>query len=114
MAYLLRALGLFFLLYAGKPVLDTFISIIQTRFQSGVGLGTAINIVFFAGGIGLLLLREWARKVLKYACIGTIIITVAQPIMNMKLNWNLLAPIVYYGVLIAILSMPQAEASTID
>ena len=114
MAYLLRAIGLFFILYAGKPVLDSLISIIQTRFQGGIGLSTGINIIFLAGGIGLLMLREWARKALKYACIGTILISVAQPIMNMKINWNLLSPIVYYGIFIAVLSMPQAEASTID
>ena len=72
MAYLLRALGLFFMIYAGKPVLDTLIGLIQTRLQYPIGLATAINVILFAGGIGLLMLREWGRKVLRYGCIGVI------------------------------------------
>lgn len=112
MSYLLRAIGLFFLLYAGKPTLESLIALIQTRFLSSIGLNTGINLVLFIAGFGLLMLREWARRVLKYACIGMVIIQVAQPIMNLKINWALLAPIVYYGIFIAILSMPHAEAST--
>lgn len=112
MAYLLRALGLFFMIYAGKPVLETLIGLIQTRLQYPLGLATGINIVLFISGFGLLMLREWARRVLKYACIGMVIIQVAQPIMHLKINWSLLTPIVYYGIFIAILSMPHAEAST--
>jgi len=114
MAYLLRAIGLFFLLYAGKPMLETLVNLIQTRFLSGLGLTTGINILLFGGGLGLLLLREWARKVLRYACIGLILIQIAQPLMQLKINWGLLAPVVYYGIFIAVLSMPQAEASTLD
>lgn len=114
MAYLLRALGLFFMIYAGKPVLDTLIGLIQTRLQYPIGLATAINVILFAGGIGLLMLREWGRKVLRYGCIGVIVIQVVQVAMNMKFSWNIVSPVVYNAVIIAVLSMPHAEASTIE
>lgn len=117
MSYLLRALGLFFLIYAGKPVLETVIGLIQTRLQYPIGLTTGINVILFAGGVGLLMLREWARKALKYACIGLIIksaIEVAQPIISLKVSWNILIPLIQYGIFTAVLSMPQAEASTIE
>lgn len=114
MAYLLRALGLFFMIYAGKPVVDTLIGLIQTHLNYPIGLATCINIILLAGGIGLLMLREWARKVLRYGCIGMIIIQVVQVAMSMKFNWNIVSPVVYNAIIISVLSMPQAEASTID
>ncbi|GEM_PF-3464290 len=112
MPYFLRAIGLFFLLYAGKPVMEALIQLIQTRLEFSFGLSTGINIILFVGGIGLLMLREWARQVLRFACIGLLILQVAQPLMHLKLSWGLLTPIVYYGIFVAVLSMPHAEAST--
>lgn len=114
MAYLLRALGLFFTIYAGKPVLDTLIGLIQTRLQYPIGLSTCVNIILLAGGVGLLMLREWARKALRYGCIGVIIIQAVQVAMSMKFSWHIVSPLVYNAVIIAVLSMPQAEASTIE
>ena len=114
MAYLLRALGLFFTIYAGKLVLDMLIGLIQTRLQYPIGLSTCINIILLAGGVGLLMLREWARKVLRYGCMGVIIIQAAQVAMNLKFSWNIVSPLVYNAIIISVLSMPQAEASTVD
>jgi len=112
MAYLLRAIGLFFLLYSGKPVAEKLLIIVQTKFQTSITLADGTNLIFFIGGLGLLLLQEWARRVLRFACIGMIVIQVIQPLLQLRFNWGVVTPIAYYGIFLAILSMPHAEAST--
>ncbi len=112
MAIILRIIGGFWVLHTFRPVLSIFIKLIQSRLDYTVGLSEGISTVMLVGGFGLALLKEWGRVVLRIGAIAYFILQAAQVLYQRNLTPGALAPLLYYGIFVVILSLPQAQSET--
>lgn len=112
MSVILRGIGVLWILIKLKPIFSLLSRVVKQGWGISFGLNDLLSLVLFAGGIGLLLLKEWGRW-LVLAGVGAALLSWLLPAL---LKWHL-GPVViqntlFYGVFLVLLLIPQAKAVT--
>jgi hypothetical protein len=112
MDIVLRIIGILWILLTAADVF----SLARRFFYHGLGvhlgLSHLLDIVLLAGGIGLLLLKEWGRWLVLGGCIALLILKAGTPLSHLRIPPYVLKLLVFYGVFIVVLCLPRARAVT--
>ena len=71
-----------------------------------------LSLFMLAGGIGLLLLKEWGRWVVLLGCLAFLILLTGPSLLQLQLGPVVLRNLIFYGIFIALLVIPPAKAAT--
>ena len=112
MAIVLRVIGAVWVLLSLKPLYHLVRSLLNQGINITFGLPEILSLTMLAGGIGLLLLKEWGRWILLVGACGFLITLVGPSLLQLRLGPVVLRHFVFYGVFIALLVIPQARAAT--
>src|SRR5689334_22838802 len=105
MTILLRIIGIFWTLFTAKIILSLFNRILHSGIDVHFSLGDFIYVLLFAGGIGLIVLKEWARWAVLIGCAALLL-------LRLDLHHLSLKPIIFYGIFIVLLMLPQSRSAT--
>lgn len=112
MATVLRVIGAVWILLSAKTLYQIGTTFFNHGFDIHIGLTEILSLTMLAGGIGLLLLKEWGRWFLLVGACGFLITLVGPSLLKFNLGPVVLRHFVFYGVFIALLLIPQAKAVT--
>lgn len=112
MSIILRGVGILWVLLNIKPVFNLVSRLLKHGAQIHFGLNDLLSLVLLASGIGLILLKEWGRW-MGLAGAGAYVLTWLLPAL---LKWHIgpvvIQNILFYGVFLVLLLIPQAKATT--
>lgn len=112
MAIVLRVIGAIWVLMTVKTIWFLCRSIFTQGLNFEWGLVNILSLAMFAGGIGLLFLKAWGRWILLLGAIAYLLILTGPSFLQFKLGPVVLRHLVFYGIFIAILLIPQAKSAT--
>jgi hypothetical protein len=112
MSIILRIIGAFWILISIKPVVAILRRLVSQGFHIEVGLQNLLTILLLAGGIGLVLLREWGRWFLLIGAIGLLLMRTNTQLLQLKFPPFVINQLLFYGIFIVLLLIPQARAAT--
>ncbi len=112
MPILLRIIGLFWILISAKPALHILRSLISQGIHIDIGLQSLLTILLLVGGIGLLLLKEWGRSVLLIGALGALFLRTNSQLLQLKFPPFVINQLIFYGIFIVLLMIPQSRAVT--
>jgi hypothetical protein len=112
MPLILRITGAIWILLTLKEVLQIFRQLLTNGIHTQLGVPHLLYVLMLAGGIGLLFLREWGRWVLLLGASAFLILQVGPSLLQFKISPLLIRHLIFYGVFIALLLIPQAKAVT--
>lgn len=112
MATVLRIVGGVWVLLT----LSTAWELIQRLLHRGpaisLGVTDVLNLLMLAGGIGLILLKEWGRWILLLGAIAFLLLLTLPALLQFKIGPVVIRHFVFYGIFIALLILPQAKSAT--
>lgn len=110
MNLLLRAIGVYWIWATFSPVYAW----IQQTFRSGFQFNAPdlLSGVMLAGGIGLLLLREWGRWIILIGTGVHLILTVAPQLIRLNFADGVVKNLFFYGLMVIVLTLPHARSAT--
>jgi len=112
MDIVLRIIGIIWILLTAVDVWGLIRRIFYHGLSVHPGLNNLLDILLLAGAVGLLLLKEWGRWLVLIGCIAHLILKVGAPLLHQRFSPSILTPLVFYGIFIVLLSVPQARAAT--
>lgn len=112
MSIVLRIIGIFWVFWTAKPCYWAVRELLRSRDIHSLGLIHLLQFLALAGGVGLLLLREWGRWVLLIAIGGLLFLQAGPQILDLEFTPAVIRFLVFYGVFIILLLLPQSRAVT--
>lgn len=112
MSVLLRIVGLIWIFLSAKDVLSLAQRLLGSGLNTHFGLNDLLAIVMLAGGIGLLMLKEWGRWILLTGVIAAFLLNVGPALLRLNLGPLFLRHSIFYGIFIVLLLIPQARGAT--
>jgi hypothetical protein len=112
MAMLLRVVGAVWILLTAREVLQLIRRLLLQGIHLQVGTHDLLYVLMLAGGVGLLLLREWGRWVLLVGACAFLLLQVGPSLLQFKISPLLIRHLIFYGIFIGLLLIPQAKAAT--
>ncbi len=112
MPILLRIVGAVWILLAAKPVWLTLNRIVRHGIQVHLGLNDLLYALMMAGGIGLLFLKEWGRWCLLAGAVAFLLILAGPSLLHLQFGPAAIRQLVFYGIFIILLLLPQARGAT--
>lgn len=86
--------------------------LIQQGFKFSWEIPNLLSLLMMAGGIGLLLLKDWGRWVLLIGCVAFLILLTGPSLIRFQIGPVVLRNLIFYGLFIALLAIPPARAAT--
>jgi len=112
MDIILRIIGVIWVLLTAADVLSLGRRILYHGIGVHLGVNNLIDLLLLSGAVGLLLLKEWGRWLVLAGCIALLILRAGAPMLHLRFPPSVLTPLVFYGLFIILLSLPQARAAT--
>src|SRR5437899_834270 len=112
MEIILRIIGGLWILLALRPVWFFIRHLLQSGLPQSLPIQDILYTLLLAGGIGLLLLKEWGRWLIVIACSAFLLLLIGPGLLRLQFHSEMLRPMIYYGIFLVILLMPQARSST--
>jgi len=112
MALVLRIIGAVWILLTARVAIGTIRGLFDKGIQLNIGVTQLLSLIMLAGGIGLLLLKEWGRWILLLGAIAFLLLLTGPSLIQFKLGPIFFRNLVFYGIFIALLVLPQAKAAT--
>jgi hypothetical protein len=112
MGLVLRIIGGLWILLSARLIVGLLQRLLASGVYVHVGLMDLLNLLMLAGGIGLLLLREWGRWLILIGCIVLLFLKAGGPLLQLKFPPWVLKSLIFYGIFIVILCLPQARSVT--
>ncbi|MFO1518709.1 MAG: hypothetical protein U1F57_03445 [bacterium] len=112
MEIVLRIIGGIWVLLTFADVLSILRRILYQGASIHLGLSNLLDILLLAGGVGLLMLREWGRWLILAGCIALLVLKAGAPLFHLHFPPWIVKLLVFYGIFIVLLSLPQARAAT--
>lgn len=112
MGLVLRIIGGFWILYTVRIVIGLIRQVLEAAPRFPLGIMDLVYILMLAGGVGLLLLKEWGRWLILLGCAAFLVLGVGPSLMHLHFSSQLLRPLVFYGFFVILLMLPQARSAT--
>lgn len=112
MGVILRIVGAAWILLTIQPVFKMIRGFLARGIHLHLGLMDFLTLAMLAGGIGLLLLKEWGRWMLLLGAIGFLVVLTGPALLHLHLGPVILRHLVFYGIFIALMLIPQTKAAT--
>jgi len=112
MEIILRIVGALWILLSARHVWDFLRRLIASGLPHSLPLSDILYTLLLAGGIGLLLLREWGRWLVVLGCAAFLLLLIGPELLHLQFHSGMLRPLVYYGIFLVLLLLPQARSST--
>lgn len=112
MAVLLRIIACFWILLSFRPALEIVKRLLNQGLNSSWSAGDLLTLVMLAGGIGLLFLREWARWALLVGAAAYLVLKAGPALSKLQFTEPTIKHLIFYGIFIVLLVIPQARAAT--
>ena len=112
MPIVLRITGALWILLSAKQVLPLLQSLGKRGLSVSLTVTDLLSLVMLAGGIGLLFLKEWGRWILLLGSIAFLALLAGPSLLQLKFGPVALRHLIFYGIFIGILLIPQAKQST--
>lgn len=112
MGIVLRIVGGFWVLYSVRIIVAMIRGVAATGPNYPLGLMDLLYVLVMAGGVGLVFLKEWGRWLVLLCCVAFLLLSVGSSLLQLRFPAYLLRPLIFYGVFIVLLALPQARAAT--
>ncbi len=112
MHIVLRIIGVFWVLFTAQDVVAMVKQVLNHGIYVHFSTNNFIYLLMFTGGVGLCILREWARWVLLVGCVALLLLQASHHLGGLKFPFYNLKPLVFYGIFIVLLCLPQSRAVT--
>jgi hypothetical protein len=111
MPVVLRIIGVVWILLTAKDLLRLIRGLFSYGLHVNIGVTDVLSLILCAGGIGLLWLYKWAWWALLVGLIGFLVVLTGPALLQFQLGPTVLRHLVFYGVFIALLLIPQAQSA---
>ena len=112
MAIVLRIVACFWILLSFRPSIEILKRLLHSGLHSSWNAGDLLTLAMLAGGIGLLFLREWARWTLLIGAAAYLLLKAGPALSKLQFTEAAIKHLIFYGIFIALLAIPQARAAT--
>ena len=112
MAIVLRIIACFWILLSFRPAVEIVKRLLGRGLNIPWSAGDLLTLLMLAGGIGLLFLKEWARWVLLVGAAAYLLLKAGPALKQLNFNEPTLKNLIFYGIFIILLAIPQARAAT--
>ena len=111
MQLILRIVGAVWVLLTLKTVFGIFQGLLRKGIHFNLDLTHLLSLIMLAGGIGLLLLKDWGRWILLLGSIAYLLLLVGPSLIQGQLGPVAIRNFVFYGIFVALLIIPQAKSA---
>ncbi len=112
MPLLLRIIGALWILLTFKEVLQLVRRFLSQGLHTFWGVQDLLYLMMLAGGVGLLMLKEWGRWVVLIGASAFLLLQIGPSLLQFKLSPLLIRHLIFYGIFIVLLTIPQARTAT--
>ena len=112
MSIVLRIIGIFWIFWTAKPCYWAVRALLESRNIHSLGVIHLLQFLALAGGIGLVLLREWGRWVLLVAIGGLLFLQAGPQVLDLEFTQPVIRVLIFCGVFLILLLLPQSRAVT--
>jgi hypothetical protein len=113
MNLLIRLIGIYWIWATFTPVIGLIRRIPTSGINALISISNLLDIAMMIGGIGLLLLREWGRWIILIGTVVHLILAVGPALIHLQFSAWVIKTLLFYGILIVILNLPQARSITV-
>ncbi len=105
MGILVRIVGVFWILYSVRPLIRSLRHLLSGGLAGGFGFSDLLFLFLFAGGIGLLFLKDWGRWLVLLSCSTLLLLAAGPSLIRLQFPPFIVRPLVFYGLFIVLLNL---------